>query len=187
VARIIAVMDPGPSIPLATAEPTPPGPLPVPSGHALTILLRYWQAIHPPGGGLPGRRDVRPEAITSLLPFVWLMDVRRDPLRFSMRLLGTALGDAGADGTVHVPMDEVHGDAWRPVQQVLESVVATGTPGHRRGPPLLRHGDPRIVALEWLALPLAADGRTVDMILGATVYEWRPGTAPRTHRYGPGI
>jgi hypothetical protein len=184
---MIAAMDPGPSITLATAEPTPPGPLPAPSGPALTILLRYWQAIHPPGGGLPGRRDVRPEAITSLLPFVWLMDVRRDPLRFSMRLLGTALSDAGADGTVHVPMDEVHGEAWRPVQRVMESVVVARTPGHWKGPPLLRHGDPRVIALEWLALPLAADGRTVDMILGATVYEWRPGTAPRTHRYRPGI
>jgi hypothetical protein len=68
---------------------------------------------------------VRPEATTSLLPFVLLMDVRRDPLRFSMRLLGTALGDAGADGTVHVPMDEIHGDAWRP---------GTAPRTHRYGP-----------------------------------------------------
>jgi hypothetical protein len=154
---------------------------------ALMVLLRYWQSIHPVPGRLPGRKHVRPEAITTLLPFVWLMDVDYAPVRFSMRLLGTALADAGVDGTMGVPMNEVHGDRWLAIQSDLESLVATRAPRHRKGRPQLQHRDTGVTGLEWLALPLAADGMSVDMILGATLYEWRPGTAPRTHRYTPAI
>jgi hypothetical protein len=34
-------------------------------------LFRYWQDIHPTDGGLPGRAQIDPTAIPSLLPFGW--------------------------------------------------------------------------------------------------------------------
>jgi hypothetical protein len=43
------------------------------------------------GPKLPGRSDIRPEDLKSLLPTLSLIDVKSDPLEFRLRLAGTGL------------------------------------------------------------------------------------------------
>jgi hypothetical protein len=61
----------------------------------------------------------------------------------------------------------------------LESVVQTRQPWWHRGSVILQH-DSYASEVERLVLPLAADGRTVDMLLGISVT--RRGEDPRTRR-----
>lgn len=44
----------------------------------------------------------------------------------------------------------------------------------RRGPPGVHHAT-YVNTLERVVLPLATDGRTVDMLLGMTVFYWNDG------------
>ena len=53
-------------------------------------LYAYWAGLRH-GPKLPGRCDIRPEELKRLLPTVSLIDVRRDPLDFRIRLAGTGL------------------------------------------------------------------------------------------------
>src|SRR3546814_18827524 len=77
--------------------PKPPSPtlsaiiLPEDAAPKIKALLAYWQSIHPAGGGLPGRRHLDPVDIPELLPNIWMIDVKRGPLRFRFRLVGTEI------------------------------------------------------------------------------------------------
>src|SRR4051812_17194737 len=53
-------------------------------------LFAYWASLRR-GADLPGRRDIDPERFKRHLPTISLIDVRRDPLDFRMRLAGTGL------------------------------------------------------------------------------------------------
>src|SRR3546814_19581662 len=74
--------------------PKPPSPtlsaiiLPEDAAPKIKALLAYWQSIHPAGGGLPGRRHLDPIDIPELLPNIWMIDVKRGPLRFRLRPVG---------------------------------------------------------------------------------------------------
>ena len=56
----------------------------------------------------------------------------------------------------------------------LASVVETGLPNHGGGPVVLIPGKDHL-KIERLLLPLADDGRTVDMILGVVVLTYENG------------
>ena len=62
-------------------------------------LYEHWQRIHPTPGAFPGRQHFDPLDVPKLLPNLWLVDVARDPWRFRYRVVGTALGEAGAPAT----------------------------------------------------------------------------------------
>jgi hypothetical protein len=53
-------------------------------------FYEYWLSIAPPGR-LPARQHVLPEELVSLWPWLWMLDVYRDPLRFRYRLVGTEI------------------------------------------------------------------------------------------------
>jgi hypothetical protein len=134
-------------------------------------LHEYWQAVHPPGGGLPGRQHVDPTVLPpALLPFLWLADVGRAPLRFRYRLLGTEqVRVLGRDYTGRW-IDEVH-PAFPGSAAAAQFIAAAeeGRPGYRRGSTLIIV--PKgYLSMERLILPLARDGRTVDMLLAISVY-----------------
>ena len=130
-------------------------------------LYAYWAGLRH-GLKLPGRCDIRPEDFKRLLPTVSLVEVRRDPLEFRMRLAGTGLyGIYGREITGR-SLGEVYSQQaaayWR---EQLGAVVADGRPGagvHNLG----WRGAPHLSIL-WLRLPLATNGRDVDMILGYDV------------------
>src|SRR3546814_3761584 len=58
------------------------------SSDLIKALYDYWQSIRPNDLALPGRRHFDPLDIPELLPNIWMLDVKRDPLRFRFRLIG---------------------------------------------------------------------------------------------------
>jgi hypothetical protein len=103
-------------------------------------LLEYWESVRPVGGGLPGRQHIDPVAIPELLPWLWMLDVERDP-RF---LASLTYPD-------YVAAAERHALRFH------------------RGPPVF-HINKDYVSIERLLLPLASDGKEVDKLLALTVY-----------------
>jgi len=139
-------------------------------------LIEYWQAIHP-GNGMPGRQHMDPLDIPDLLPNVWLVDVEREPdLRLRYRLIGTNVAQAFDHDTTGEYLDVTH-DRYRDGQVRINilDVIRERTPAWRIGrPKLWRLQD--FLRLERIYLPLAGDGRTVDMVLALTVFLDRFGT-----------
>ena len=132
---------------------------------------RYWQRIHPAAGTLPGRQHFDPLEIHPLLPNIWLVDVVRPQLRFRYRLVGTRIAEAVGRDTTGMWLDEVHPDL-HPGSQTYEhylSVADQGRPSWRRGRPVFMAYSERCAEIERLLLPLAGDGKTVDMIVALTI------------------
>jgi hypothetical protein len=127
-------------------------------------LFAYWASLRA-GGRLPGRRDVDPRDIKRLLPTISLIDVAREPLDYRIRLAGTGLYNVYGREITGRRLPEVCGaaaaDYWR---GELGKVVDEGRPAV--GVHNLAWRGAAHLSILWLRLPLAADGRTVDMILG---------------------
>lgn len=137
-------------------------------------FFRYWRSIHP-AAGLPGRQHLDPLDIPSLLPGIWLLDIQREPFRLRYRLAGTETVEAIGSEVTGRWMDEVNprpllDDSYLDRYRVI---VAQHLPSWRRGPPLLM--SKRVRTIENLVVPLAADGVTVDMLAGLTVFDFDPG------------
>jgi hypothetical protein len=141
---------------------------------ALRGLLEYWVAIHP-GDRLPSRQDFDPLKVRKALPNIVLTDVERDPYRFRIRLMGTAVVAAMQRDFTGRYLDEVWPDAQNQllVRHRVE-VAETGLPNYRYGlsPTPFRLG---FAPLERVFLPLAEDGERVDMILSMVAYMERSG------------
>jgi hypothetical protein len=127
-------------------------------------IYDYWRGKAPADGQLPGRRHIDPAEIPRLLPNVWLVDVVDDPRRFKVRLIGTALVDAGIPLRVGDFIFDRLMPELRHTLAEFESVVRTREPLWYRGAVNLRH-DTYVHEIERIFLPLAADGRHVDMLL----------------------
>ena len=137
----------------------------LPWSEGVSEAFAYWVSRRPQGL-LPGRQHIDPTEIPRLLRGLWLIDVARNPFRFRYRLVGTRIVEAlGMDPTGRW-LDEAHPHA-RTVPGFFkryERAVETGVPSRRRGTALLwSNRDHR--AIENILLPLAADGRTVDMLM----------------------
>jgi len=152
---------------------------PVPSEDSLDRefieLLTYWRRKAPPDG-LPGRQHVDPiELPARLLPNIVLLDVERHghAPRFRFRLVGTALfGYFGREVTGARYEEAVTAYTTASVRRAMETVVAEGHPVYLETP--VTAADSEFIRVKRLGLPLARDGRTVDMILGMVVPVRRP-------------
>ena len=127
-------------------------------------LYAYWAGLRR-SGRLPGRDDIHPDDFKRLLPTISLIDVRRDPLEFRLRLAGTGLyGVYGREITGRMLGDIYQGAPGEYWRKELDKVVDERRPGvgvHS----LAWRGAPHMSIL-WLRLPLATNGSDVDMILG---------------------
>ncbi|MDA1098677.1 MAG: PAS domain-containing protein [Proteobacteria bacterium] len=132
-------------------------------------LFDYWRSIHP-DAGLPGRRHFDPVDIPRLLPNIWLLDVYRQPLRFRVRLSGMAINEfTGLDRTGEW-CDELCGDREDTDALLCKSAcVLHGKPLYRTRKVISNPGQTNAMA-EILHLPLASNGRDVDMLLNMTQY-----------------
>lgn len=130
------------------------------------MICDYWRSVHPEGGGLPGRQHIDPVHIPSLLPNIWLIDVAREPYRFRFRLVGTQVVDYAGEDNTGKWFDERLPD-FNP--EVLIDVVESAKPSWSRGRSVMRP-EKNYYELERVRLPLASDGRTVDMIMSLTVF-----------------
>jgi len=138
----------------------------------LARLIEYWRGLEPEPGLLPGRSRIDPMRLPDLLPNLWLVDVVRGEqrLRYRYRLVGDALIDAGAPFRKGLIVDEM-GDVidQQAAHAALDGVVNTHQPDWRRGAPIVSHLK-FVSLLERVLLPLAEDGRTVDCILGMSLF-----------------
>jgi len=136
---------------------------------SIVAIVDYWFSIAP-DVGLPGRQHFDPTDIPKLLQDVWLIDVSRDPLDFSFRLVGTAVVDFFGKDPKGTRLDDAFQDFKDGVAyRDLCDVANLGAVRFRRGAPTLAHAS-KIERLERIYLPLARDGKAVDMILCFTVF-----------------
>ena len=134
---------------------------------ALARLHRYWDERRG-GRQFPARADIDPIEMRELLGNVLLVDVLREPLRFRIRLHGSRMVErAGYDMTGRM-VDELPDTEFRELaRRSFTHVAATGLPLLSRRDRVI---DGRRMRYETLMLPLAADGRLVDMLLVGFVY-----------------
>jgi len=127
-------------------------------------LFAYW-ASRRNGGLLPARESIHPSHFKRHLPTISLIDVRCEPRDYRLRLAGTGLYSVYGREITGQRLEEVYNSAsahyWR---EELDKVVDQRRPGvgvHN----FAWRGDSHLSIL-WLRLPLASNGRDVDMILG---------------------
>jgi hypothetical protein len=128
-------------------------------------LLSYWRGKCR-DGRLPGRQDIDPLDFPDLLPHITMFDVVQvgGETRFRIRLLGTSnVQLMGADCTGDFVDARLGPEDAARILTPYRMVVEQRRPDFVRGS-LVTPGREH-VHYERLLLPLAADGRTVDMLL----------------------
>lgn len=144
----------------------------------IRALFQYWQSIHRdpehPESELPGRQHLDPMDIPQLLPNIWMIDVTHEPLRFRFRLVGTEIvkftgRDATGKWLDEIYPDYQNSDAYR----FHRACALSGRPAYRKGSVLSNPGRDYIEA-ERLYLPLAENGKDVDILLIMTLYTGEP-------------
>src|ERR1700679_1424068 len=127
-------------------------------------LFAYWAGLRQ-RGALPRRCDLDPGRIKRLLPTVSLTQVVREPRDYRLRLAGTGLYGVYGGEITGKRLTDVYNSAaadyWR---------AALGQVGGERRPRGGHHSmawrGASHTTLLWLRLPLATNGRDVDVILG---------------------
>jgi hypothetical protein len=130
------------------------------------LLFEYWRSKCRPGW-LPGRGDIEPQEMVAFLPYVILLDVERrgDTHRFRYRLVGTEVVTLfGHDPTRRYLDEATVPQRYPQVHGRLLSVVETKRPYYAILPVPLPNRDS--VYAEILTVPMASDGKTVDLLLG---------------------
>ncbi|PJI42090.1 PAS domain-containing protein [Ferrovibrio sp.] len=133
----------------------------------LRQAFEYWTAKCG-GRSMPARADIDPAEIKPLLPYLILMEVRRDtkpgwPLDFRYRLIGTVT-DAmmNARYTWKCMSDLPHQQPDSRIWRNLASVTETRQPQVSRVPYVGPHKD--FMSVVDLVMPLSSDGETVNML-----------------------
>lgn len=132
-------------------------------------LIDYWRSIHP-ADRLPGRQHLDPADIPELLPDLWLVDVAGSPLRFRLRLIGTAIVSfIGSDYTgkwLDMLFPDFESTA---AHRQLATCVADRRPMICTSR-IMSNPERTYARAQRVHLPLARDGHTPDMILSLTRY-----------------
>ncbi|MGH6619224.1 MAG: PAS domain-containing protein [Alphaproteobacteria bacterium] len=143
--------------------------LPADCNATIREAVAYWLSIKP-GQALPGRQHLDPVDIPHLLPNVWLIDVKRNPLRFVFRLVGTGVVEFFGNDPTGRRLDEVFDEFEQTVAyKDFCSVAEDKEPRWRRGTPVLFHLE-KFSRIERVYLPLARNGYDVDMIFCLSVF-----------------
>jgi len=126
-------------------------------------LLAYWQSKLN-GRAAPRREDILPEELGDLLPWIILIEIMGEPPRFRVRLAGTGVVREYGSEVTGKFIDELDLGAARDralddygrVARDCRPVVGTFD---------LKKRDGRWGSYERIALPLSADGESVNMLL----------------------
>ena len=166
---------------------------PAASGPEFRALLDYWIGRFPKEspGQLPGRQHIDPADLPArYLAQLLLLDVvAATPRRFRFRVAGTAFATIIGRDVTGLHYDELGTpDRTAPVVKALELIVEHGRPVFVEGALTLPSDD--FFWVKRLGLPLARDGRNVDMVLGLWVAQRQSRTdlakAAAAHPEGPG-
>jgi hypothetical protein len=150
-------------------------------GERVDRFFQYWLDRVPAPGLLPGRQHIDPLAMPDLISRLWLLDVVRPPEahrppRFRYRLVGTKEVETLQREVTGQWFDEVHANAGgKPaVIERLTQMVNRRMPTYRRGSVRLAHHKDH-QRVENCMVPLASDGRTVDIIAVLSQLYWADG------------
>ncbi len=137
-------------------------------------LTEYWLSIHP-AEGLPGRQHFDPLDIPTLLPNLYLVDVRPETRRFAFRLMGTALVKLFDRDYTGLPFECAYDSGKRShsYRDMIE-MLRSRQPRWRKAPGYFKR-DRDHLTLERVVLPLARDGSTVDIIIGMILAHTKSG------------
>lgn len=124
------------------------------------------------------RADLAPAEIKPFLPILNLIDVRKEPLGFRHRLVGTEIVERlGRDATGCWVDSALYGPAWEQVFDGLRTVLEERRP-YRRLTRLDWHTRSWL-SMESLELPLIDESGEVNMILRGASYFTDPQSAAR--------
>lgn len=140
----------------------------------IRALTEYWLRIHPQSG-LPGRQHFDPVDVPDLLPNVFLIDVTPGTTDFTYRLTGSRVVEFfGADFTGKSFQSAfVRAKTANAFIDLCETVTLR-QPRWRRGKTAFVPAR-EYTEIERVYLPLAADGETVDMVLGLLLARYPDG------------
>jgi hypothetical protein len=145
----------------------------------LRTLYDYW-AERRRGRRWPARADINPLELKFALGNLSLIDVSRDPLRFTFRLTGTLFSQRLGMDLTGKTVDDIPDPAYRAeVNAAYKKIVDSGEPSVVLGERLI-DGEPR--RFETLRLPLSEDGKSVTMIVICALYFGSPPAAPILQR-----
>ena len=128
----------------------------------LLRFYRYWKE-RCGTSAFPARRDIDPIDFTFALGRVSIIEVQRAPIRFVYRLVSTELTEHLGYEMSGKSVEEIPNPAMRLFARgFYERALAHAAPLHETGNVLIDR-------YEWwyeaLALPLASDGASIDMLL----------------------
>ena len=130
----------------------------------LLALFGYWNARRGTGA-IPARTDIDPLELTDLWPDLGLWRVET-ATGLRCRLCGTHVSALVAEDLSGKLISEARKDFWTEQRRALENVAKSGRPALLAGS--IGGG---AIGYRVLMLPLSSDGRTVDMVLTATVFQ----------------
>lgn len=140
---------------------------PVGAVRAHEEMFAYW-ASRREDGRLPGRSAIHPQHFKRHLPTISLIDVLADPRDYRLRLAGTGLYSVYGREITGRTLEDVYAPPaaayWR---TELDRIVDSRRPGV--GVHSLAWRGASHLSILWLRMPLASNGRDVDMILGYDV------------------
>ena len=129
-------------------------------------LFAYWSSLRR-RGRLPGRKHIHPGDFKRHLPSISLINVLRGEdgtLDYRVRLAGTGLYGVYGQEITGKTLEQAYGGGALYWRAELETVVLGRRP--QAGVQSLAWRGMGHMSVVWLRLPLASNGRQVDMILG---------------------
>ena len=136
----------------------------------LRELWTYWSAKRRPDR-LPGRDDIDPAAIPALLAFLVLTEFVEGGRRIRFRLVGGEMVRRWGEDFTGKHLDEtMTGDYFRFIDGLFRDAMRTRAAVYCES--AFRWDQGQMVGAKRLLLPLAHDGKTVDMVLVGQVFTW---------------
>lgn len=131
-------------------------------------LLDWWCEKVASLDRLPGRQHFDPLEMAALLPHLYMADVVAGGARYRWRLLGTELNALAGRDVTGRHFDEIY------APDIYDNVVASLAAVVRDRQPMRSYGTyafaaRAFVGFEAMEVPLASDGKTVDIILGIAI------------------
>ncbi len=136
----------------------------------LRLLYDYWLRIRPAPDRLPGRAHLDPLDIPAILPWIILFDMGQGPADTRYRLVGTQIVErVGRDFTGRLLSEGYWGHDTDKVLEDYWAVAQAGRPELWQRRMVDREGIPH--AYDYLLLPLASDGKRVDILLAGVAFD----------------
>ena len=124
-------------------------------------------------GRLPSPQDSDSETLLSLGGQIALIEVESNPRRYRYRLVGTQITAAVGRSLTGRYFDTLYGDkCYRRMAARFEEIILSKTAIRTVGN--MAHSEKPYISVEGIDMPLADDGKTVDMILRALEFAMRP-------------